>query len=153
MTPTFPLGPFCFDHNFAKRVFVKTHFRPLMHQHTCRLQKIISSLLHKRSDAAPFLSSTSAILLISPQKATHHWASAVHRQCVTLRRGARGHNGDFKALPDHKANRPQYVIVCRDGLQSGGESARCTSLSNPGEGAVGFQVKEVQRGFILADRR
>ena len=103
-----------------------------MHQHTCRLQKFHPTNIIP-SYAVLLLSSTSAILLISPQKATHHWVSAVHRQCVTLTRGAHGHKGNYKALPDHRAKQLQYVIVCKNGLSSGSrlvENASCKSLDD-----------------------
>lgn len=113
---------------FAKKAFVNRQCRPLMHQHTCRQQKF-HPIHITLSYAALLLSSTSAILLISTKKATHHWVSVVHRQCVTLTRGAHGHNGNYKALPDHRANQLQYVIVCKNGPSSSlAENASCNSL-------------------------
>lgn len=121
------MGPFVLTATlFVRKASAKRQCSPLLHQHTCRKFHPPHITL---SYAALLLSSTSAILLISPKKATHHWVSAVHRQCVTLTRGAHGHNGNYKALPDHRVNQLQYVVVCKNVLSSSlAEKVGCKSL-------------------------
>lgn len=138
---------------FAKKAFVKRQCRPLMHQHTCTRQKSHPSHI-TLSYAALLISSTSAILLISPRKATHHWVSAVHRQSVTLTRGAHGHNGNYKALPDHRVNQLQYVIVCKNGPSSSlAQNVSCKSLVDRSMSTAEPRGQSVERGFILVEQK